>query len=442
MYPNLYYVFKDWFGVEWGALKILNSFGLFVALAFVSAATVISAELKRKEKAGLLSPREETITVGKPASVLEIIINGTIGFLFGYIFIGLLADKPEGMSTQEFIFSGRGNFLGGIIVGAIMAFVKWRDKSKTKLKSPEKRIVRIWPHDRVGDFVILSLVFGILGAKLFDNFEHWDEFMKDPLKKLFSISGLTFYGGLIVAAVAVMRYAYKKGIRLDHLVDAAAPCLMIAYAVGRIGCQVAGDGDWGVNNSAYQSDAYGNVSKATPAEYRAGLEKHATYYLKGESRDTAGLRVFVTDRVYPGLDQVPSKSFEGPAWLPAWLFAYSYPQNVNNDGVPMPGATEDHYTVLPSPVFPTPLYETIIGGLMFGFLWFMRRRITTPLVMFGLYLVLNGLERYFVEGIRVNQEYNLFGIRSTQAQIIAMCLMLAGAILMVYAKFLRKVPKA
>ena len=42
MYPNLYYVFKDLFGVEWNVLKILNTFGLMVALAFIAAAIVMS----------------------------------------------------------------------------------------------------------------------------------------------------------------------------------------------------------------------------------------------------------------------------------------------------------------------------------------------------------------------------------------------------------------
>ena len=52
MYPNLYYVFKDWFGVEWKALGFMNTFGLMVAIAFIAAAWVLSAELHRKEKAG------------------------------------------------------------------------------------------------------------------------------------------------------------------------------------------------------------------------------------------------------------------------------------------------------------------------------------------------------------------------------------------------------
>lgn len=49
MYPNLYYIFKDWFGVDWAPLKILNTFGLMVAIAFIAAAWVISSELRRKE---------------------------------------------------------------------------------------------------------------------------------------------------------------------------------------------------------------------------------------------------------------------------------------------------------------------------------------------------------------------------------------------------------
>ena len=82
MYPNLYYAVKDWFGVEVNAFKVFYSFGIFVAISFISAAFFLSKELKRKEKQGLLLPREEIITVGKSASVADLLINGIIGFLF------------------------------------------------------------------------------------------------------------------------------------------------------------------------------------------------------------------------------------------------------------------------------------------------------------------------------------------------------------------------
>ena len=93
MYPNLYYVFKDWFGVEWEALSFLNTFGLMVALGFLVGAWLLSLELKRKEKQGLLHPLEETIVVGKPASFIELFSNGLIGFIFGYKFLGLFISK-------------------------------------------------------------------------------------------------------------------------------------------------------------------------------------------------------------------------------------------------------------------------------------------------------------------------------------------------------------
>jgi hypothetical protein len=54
MYPNLYYAFRDIFGREWNGLRFINSFGFFVAIAFLVAAFILVLELKRKERAGLL----------------------------------------------------------------------------------------------------------------------------------------------------------------------------------------------------------------------------------------------------------------------------------------------------------------------------------------------------------------------------------------------------
>ncbi len=441
MYPNLYYVFKDWFGVEWKALSFLNTFGLFVAIAFVVAAIVLSAELKRKEKQGLLVPREEMITVGEPASAIDLIINALVGFLFGYKLIGLFFSKPENITAQDYIFSRDGSIIGGLLIAILLAAVKWHDKNKQKLKEPERRMVRIWPHDRVGDIIILGLVFGILGAKLFDNFENWDDFIAHPIERLLSASGLTFYGGLILASIAICWFAAKKGIKLKYLVDAAAPALMIAYAIGRIGCQVSGDGDWGVYNSAYVSDASGKVMLAKPGEFRNNLQKNASYFLEGKAIDSGKVGIYVTDRIYSSLETVPKKSFKGVSFLPTWFFAYTYPQNVNKDGILMPGITDEHNRVLPQPVFPTPLYETIICTLIFIFLWMIRKSVTTPMVIFGIYLLLNGMERFMVELIRVNKTYDFAGFKPSQAEIIASMLALSGLILIVIAKMLNKKEK-
>ncbi len=435
MYPNLYYVFKDWFGVEWKALAFLNTFGLMVAMGFIAAAMVITAELKRKEKLGLLAPREEFITVGKPATFIDLLINFITGFLFAYKIGGLFFSKPDEVSPQDYIFSTEGNWAAGLLAGLAMAWMKWRDKKKQQLKTPELRNVRIWPHDRVGDIVIIALVFGIIGAKLFDSFENWDDLVAHPLERLFSAGGLTFYGGLIVAALAIIIYASAKRIKLIHLSDAIMPGLMIAYAIGRIGCQVAGDGDWGIFNSAYITDSTGHAVLAKAGDFERQLNKYNTYFLEGMVHDPGNpLPINVTDRHYESLDKVPHKTVKAPGWLPNWFFAYSYPQNVNKDGFKIEGVAAEHNRALPVPVFPTPLYETIICSLMFLALWLFRKKIGPAGMMTGVYLVLNGIERYLVETIRVNYTYPVFGGHFSQAQLIALSLILAGLIFILMAR--------
>jgi phosphatidylglycerol---prolipoprotein diacylglyceryl transferase len=434
MYPNLYYIFKAWFGVEWNGLSFLNTFGLMVAMGFITAAIVLSKELQRKEKLGLLSPREEMITVGKPASISELLINAVVGFIFGYKIFGLFFNKPATVNPQDYIFSGDGNMLGGLIIAGLLTWLKWWDKNKQKLKEPERRNVRIWPHDRVGDIIILGLVFGIIGAKLFDNLENWSDFIKDPIGRLFSASGLTFYGGLILAGVAICWYASKKGIKVIHLVDAAGLALLLAYAVGRIGCQVSGDGDWGIFNSAYVVNTEGKVVEAAPGDYQNQLNKNAAYYLRGEVFNKDSALVQVTDRTYESLEKVPHKSFKAPSFLPVWMVAYTYPNNVNKDGVLIKNCNDDHCRALPQPVFPTPFYETLVCTLLFIILWSLRRQIKVPGVMFGIYLILNGIERFTIELIRVNNTYSIFGFHPTQAELISAALVLTGIILILTVK--------
>ena len=429
MYPNLYYAINDWFGWKINAFKIFYTFGIFVALAFIAAAYFLTVELKRKEKQGLLQPREESITAGKPASFLDLIINGLVGFIFGYKLIGVfIASRSQSIDIQDYIFSSSGSWAGGIILAAVLVYFKYREKSKQKLATPEKRIIRVWPHDRVGDMVIFALVFGIIGAKLFDNLENWDRFIQNPIGNLISPSGLTFYGGLICAAIAICTYASKKGISILHLTDAAAPALMIAYAIGRIGCQVAGDGDWGIYNSAYISDAPGHVVVATPQQFNTKLQQNATYFLNGSVTDPAGNTVNVTDRHAESLDKVPHKSFKGPSFLPKWMFAFTYPHNVNEDGILLNDCEGRYCRALPQPVFPTPFYETLTCSLLFLFLWLIRRRIKIAGVMFCIYLILNGIERFLVETIRVNTTYSIFGIHPTQAELISAALVATGLI--------------
>ena len=435
MYPNLYYAIKDWFGVEINAFKIFYTFGIFVAVSFIISAFFISQELKRKEKQGLLLPREEIITVGKPASLIDLIINGLIGFVFGFKLLGaFIASRSASIDLQEYIFSSHGSWPGGLILGALLIFFKYREKNKQKLAVPEQRVVRIWPHDRIGDIVIFALVFGILGAKVFDNLENWDRFIKNPLGNLLSPSGLTFYGGLICAAIAIGIYVVKKGLNFWHAADAFAPALMIAYAIGRIGCQVSGDGDWGIYNSAYISDQPGHVVVAKPNDFQRKLNDNAIYFLEGKVAANDSSLISVTDHKYDSLTKVPRGYFKGPSFLPAWMFAFTYPHNVNEDGIQLPGCNDKYCRALPQPVFPTSFYEIIMCSGLFLILWGIRKSITTPGIIFAIYLMLNGLERFFIEKIRVNSVYSIFGIHPTQAEIISLLLFVVGLILLIVRK--------
>lgn len=415
MYPNLYYAFKDIFGVEWNWLRIFNSFGFFVALAFIAAAIVLAKELRRKERDGLMVYTEETIMVGRPASITELLVNFILGFLLGYKIVGLFtADREAVADPQTFIFSADGNMPAGILIGLLLAGLKWYERNKQKLAKPEQRKIRIWPHDRVGDMVIFAAVFGFLGAKIFHNLENWDELVRNPIESLLSFSGLTFYGGLICAGLAITYYARRHKIGFWHLGDSIAPALMIAYAIGRLGCQVSGDGDWGILNSAYVTEQPGKAVLADTATFRSTVAANKEFYTKQ----------------FNGPD-VHHAAIKAPSFLPTWMVAYTYPHNVINEGIKIQGCEDDHCNVLPVPVYPTPFYETVMCTIFFFVLWGIRKRMKIPGMIFGIYMILNGIERFLVEKIRVNTEYNFMGFTPTQAEIISFLLVLAGLLIII-----------
>ena len=380
MYPNLYYAFKDIFGIELSGLKLINSFGFFVALCFIISAWALTLELRRKQQQGLFSYTEEKIVIGAPASMMDLILNFLLGFVFGYKIIGAFTIPDALNDPQAFILSSKGNLWFGILVGLFFAGLKWYEKHKQQLEKPEERMVRIWPHDRVGDLLIYAAGFGFLGAKIFHNLENWNDFAKDPIGALLSFSGLTFYGGLICAGAAIMLYARKIKLPIVHLVDAFAPILMLGYAIGRIGCQVSGDGDWGI----------------------------------------------------PNLNPKPL------SWMPDWLWAYQYPHNVVGEGMPIPGCTGPYCNQLVPAVYPTALYEVILCSLIFVLLWSIRKKIKIPGQLFGIYLMFNGMERFLIESIRVNTKYESLPFQPTQAQIISVILLIAGLVLTFNAKKLAK----
>ncbi len=377
MYASLYYLFADLFGIKIEALKMVQTFGFFLVVAFLVSGYVFTLELKRKEKNKLIFPFKEEHWIGKKATAGELISAFIIAFMLGYKLVYIAFHFSDFVNdTQGYLLSVKGNLWGGLLAAAGYTYLQYREKEKSRLPEPKLEQVTVFPHQLVGNIIIIAAGAGILGAKVFDSLENFDALLHHPLDTIFSFSGLTIYGGLIFGAVAVLYYTSKRGISIIHTVDAAAPAMMLAYSAGRIGCQMAGDGDWGIANT-----------------------------------------------------------FAEPQWLnflPDWMWAFSYPHNVINEGVPIPGCTGAHCFMLSPPVFPTPFYETVACGILFLILWLIRKRVTVPGVMFSIYLAMNGVERFLVELIRVNIRYHFFGISATQAQLISPLFFLAGIIGIIY----------
>jgi phosphatidylglycerol---prolipoprotein diacylglyceryl transferase len=266
---------------------------------------------------------------------------------------------------------------------------------------------------------VIALIGGLIGAKIFNALETWDEFIHDPIASLFSGSGLTFYGGLIVATGLIYYYCRKHKIEVVHFCDAIAPALMLAYGIGRFGCHFSGDGDWGVFNSAYVSLPDASIKQATAQDFNSAVINASAYFNSN----------------FGGINVVPHFSVAAPNGIPSWLVASNFPHNVNNEGLLINDCTGQYCHMLPVPVFPTSLYEAVICILLFLLLWMVRNRFKYALHLFGLYLILNGIERFFIEKIKVNYKYDWGFIHPAQSEIISVCLAVTGTIiLLLYRK--------
>lgn len=375
MYPTLGHLFSDIFNSDI-ALPI-PTYGTMLALAFISAYYVLRAELRRKENLGLISVTYKEEMVGKPATIQDLLVSSIFGFLIGFKFLGIffLAEQAS-ESLKDFMFSGQGHWLSGIVLAVGFAVFTYIDREKKKLDKPHKQKVVVHAQQQAGNLLVIAAVSGVIGAKIFHQLENWQDFLADPIGMLFSSGGLTFFGGLIFGTLAVIWYCRKKGIKLPYMMDAAAPAIVLAYAVGRIGCMTAGDGCWGVVNLQPQPDWL--------------------------------------------------------AWLPEWMWAFDYPHNVINEGVKMHGCHGNYCHRLEAPVWPTPFYETVMNLIIFGGLWLSRKKIKAHGVLFSVFLVFHGMARFLIEKVRVNNTYDIGGREITQAELISSGLMLLGIIGIIY----------
>ena len=354
-----------------------KTFGLFVALAFLIASYFISKDLTQKYKSGLISSSIRTVIKGKPTSIGDIIKNILLGILIGFkAHYAYQNYELFNQDTFSFLFSFHGSksgAVGGLIIGSIYAYFKHKNNPFRELQTKEEVIK---PQELTANILLISAGSGLVGAKIFHQLENWNDFIKDPIDQIFSGGGLTFYGGLICGALAVIFYVRKHKIPTGIIADVMAAPLMLAYGIGRIGCHMSGDGDWGIQNLNSKPDFL--------------------------------------------------------SFLPDWIWGYTYPNNVIRAGERIKECIDPlgiYCYELPYPVYPTAVYEAIMGVIIFGILWWLRNTFKVPGMLFALYLTFNGIERFSIEKIRINNElYNGF----TQAEMISAGLVVIGLCLFIY----------
>jgi prolipoprotein diacylglyceryl transferase len=374
MYPKISDFINDVFGTN--IVLPIQSFGFFVALAFLAGFAYVGKEYARILSAGMLSVRKG-IQVSGPMAISEVVLNTALFAFLGAKLGLLVSDYRHFASVPQEMLSPfwRGNIWGALALGGMALALKgyefWQKKD---LPIIQKEVNLSLPDDS-GVMFTMAFVFGILGAKLFHALEYWDEFMKDPIGMMSSFDGLTFYGGLVCAAAAIIVYVHKKGYDILTVADATVPSLMLAYGIGRMGCHISGDGDWGIPNP------------------------HPN----------------------PG--------------LPAWAWAYRYPHNVVQDGVEIPGCVGEYCTQLAEGVYPTSLYECLMCLSLFGILFLLRKRLPFIGQLTGIYLIFNGIERFLIEKIRVNSEYDWGFIKPTQAEIISSVFILMGIAIFILSSY-------
>ncbi len=379
MYPDLSYFFHDLLGSSrdnW--TSIFKTYGLFLVMAILLAAWLLWKDLLRREAEGQFAPVRVAVLANARASWQDYLFNALFGFFVGFkLLYAILHFEELQADAAGLIFSKKGSWPGGLLGLLAAAGAYWLAERKKQAAGPPRQAwAERLPHHVVGDITIIAAVSGVIGAKIFDILERLPEFFKDPLGVFFSGSGLAIYGGLIGGFIGVALALRRRQIAILPFGDALAPGLMAAYGLGRLGCHFSGDGDWGIV-AAKQPDTW---------------------------------------------------------FLPDWLWSYNYPHNILREGIPIDGCSDIYCMQLAQAVYPTSIYEAAMAFSLAAGLWWLRKPLQNiPGQLFALYLLLNGLERWLIEKIRVNQRYD-FALGLTQAEIIALSISLTGLALWLWLR--------
>ncbi|MGH7815655.1 MAG: prolipoprotein diacylglyceryl transferase [Candidatus Binataceae bacterium] len=218
--------------------------------------------------------------------------------------------------------------------------------------------------------VLTCAAAGLAGSRIYAVLDDWHTYMADPWAIVFSGSGFVWYGGLfggLLGAYLVARW-YKMGFAT--VADMAAPALAIGQALGRIGCLVSGDGDWGLPSKLPWAQAYPNAIIGWNSQTVLKLGSH--YQL--------------VSGYFPGVR-----------------------------------------------VQPTPIYEAVLYTIAFAIMWSMRKTSYPPGRIFYWYCVLVGGARFAVEFVRINPRV-LFGLSEAQLIAIVMIIGGAIALMLTAGK--------
>jgi phosphatidylglycerol:prolipoprotein diacylglycerol transferase len=129
--------------------------------------------------------------------------------------------------------------------------------------------------------VFAAAIGGLVGARILFIVEDWSNFLRSPLSYIFTGAGFTWYGGFLGGVLGVTWVVLKNKIPWLKAADIAAPALAVGYGIGRLGCHVAGDGDWGTVTTvpwgvAYTNAIIGWVDPSTGIPYPPGVRVHPT----------------------------------------------------------------------------------------------------------------------------------------------------------------------
>jgi len=225
------------------------------------------------------------------------------------------------------------------------------------------------------NIILLLVVAGLVGSKLYHLLESPTEFVSDPIGLFFSSYGFAWFGGFLGGLAALLGVARHYRVPILAFLDACSPAGALGYAIGRLGCLLSGDGDYGVATNLPWGTAF------PPLE--AGCRVHHFVCL------------------------------------------------IHGSLMPSYGTTVGLSTNAIVRVHPTPIYEFIVGAVIAWLLW--RRggqhlRDKAPAGgVFAEYLVLTGLARFLVEFIRINPR-SAFGLL-TNAQVASLLSIVAGALI-------------